>query len=147
MESLAKFLYIGVNSILFVAAVMICIHMMSATKAKEALLINDMGEKSSITMQEYYDKPEQEYVSVQGSDLYTDILTICDNYTATELKNGTVKVYVDNVRISGDTLAGARKRKPSSISNLRSIQTASQYRRTYTYSEDLSVTAIKYERV
>lgn len=137
MSSIQHFMYVCLNGAVFMGAVIAIVVMLTLTQDREDTMINDMSNKSSISMQ-VQEKETKEYVSVSGTSIYSDILSVADD-------DLNIDIYLGNTKISFEDREKIKNRKADVLRNLKShISTRSDYRRYYEYDENLNITTVRY---
>jgi len=145
---LSQFMYICLNVAVFVAAVFLLITMLTFTNDREKVLLDDMGERASITMQSIDVKDSIKNSYISSSSVYNNVISTIDLYTEEELESGIIIIVVKGVTLTPENMKSIKERNPEAIKDLKTlVNTYSEYRSIYEYNDDLVIKKIIFEGV
>lgn len=170
MNSLEEFLYICINTIIFIAAVAVTLIMLENANHREDVLNKNLKEHSAVVethsddtsdedMIKYDTFGEGQFVLINASDVYGDIISICEKLTDKEAEEGALEIVVAgtvlnsekcNPKLLKEKNADAVKALMGILSNnatdVGRISGRTLYRRIYSYDDDLNLAKVKYEK-
>jgi len=133
-------MYIGLNVAAFAAAVTIMFFMIFAAQDKEKIMVQDAGQKASVTQTRIVTEGE-EYIKVSGAEVYSDILALADS-------NTEIEIYIGNDAILEEDMVKIRERKPNVLTSLKNaIGINREYMRLYEYDKDLNIKTIRFSKI
>lgn len=145
---MSHFMYICLNVAIFTSAVYILLTALFLINEREKVLLNDMGEKASITMQNAETKDNKAYVSLNSASVYNNILSVTETYSEEAFTSGEIVITVQGVTLTADDMQKIKEKKPTVIKNLRALIDAhEEYRSIYEYDDNLILRKITFEGV
>lgn len=133
-------MYIGLNVATFAAAATIMFFMIFAAQDKEKIMVQDAGEKASVTQTRIV-TDEKEYIEVSGAEVYSDVIALADSYTE-------IEIYIGNNAILEEDMVKIRERKPNVLTALKNaIGINREYMRLYEYDKDLNIKTIRFSKI
>ena len=163
MFSLDKFTYAILYMVIFAGAVFVFFMLLGNTETLNTEVNRDTLHKSSVV--EHTDGVDKEalaidtvtdnygnvqYVSVKGSDIVYDIISIINTLSDTQIRagkiNATIKVKNGFINLSPEEMLAIKNKKSSYLNGLNTkIDKDSDYKRIYYYNTDLDINELKYD--
>lgn len=146
MTSIQEFLYICLYGVVFCVAIFVVILFLGITGTTEKNISLKITENASVDERmTIYDDTEQNYTTIAGTNIITDIITIIKPFNEVQIKNEIVKFKIENYEITKEDLIDVKNSKKEGITNIKSIISASaEYRRVNHYDEDYNVIGVDY---
>lgn len=159
MEAIEKVMSIVLYAVMFVAATFIAYMLYGSLRQQNKTVAEHGSSKASVEQYLTVDKDEMDFdsdgsgnkvVTIEGNEVFQNILDLIDTYSYDELAAGKISVWIPDIggtptQIPAAKMVNLKDRKKTAISDLiAQVDSSRSYKRIYIYDTDLTLIEVRF---
>jgi len=155
MEAIEKVMSIVLYAVMFVAATFIAYMLYGSLRQQNKTVAEHGSSKASVEQYLTVDKDEMDFdsdlsgnkvVTIEGNEVFQNILDLIDTYSYDELAAGKISIWIKGIQVPPVNMVYLKDRKKTAISDLiAQVDSTRSYKRIYIYDTDLTLIEVRFD--